>query len=134
MEKLTIKTGNKCEFIDITSKINKVISGHDFNEGALLLMVPHTTAGITINETHDTSVKKDIIGQLNEIVPFEGNYSHREGNSPAHIKSSIVGCDQLVPVENGKMVLGTWQGVFFCEFDGPRSRNLYIKFLVSSEK
>ena len=131
MKKLTIKTGDKCQLLDITSRINETIASHGFKEGALLLMVPHTTAGITINETHDTSVKKDIIDQLNKIVPFSGNYSHREGNSPAHIKSSFVGCDQMVPIEKGQMVLGTWQGVFFCEFDGPRNRNLYIKYLNS---
>lgn len=130
MKKLSVKTGDKCEFIDVTSRINKVISQRSFDEGALLLMVPHTTAGITINETHDSAVRADIISQLNKIVPFQGGYSHREGNSPAHIKSSIVGCDQMVPVENGKLVLGTWQGIFFCEFDGPRKRKLFVKFLA----
>ncbi len=130
MKKLSVKTGDKCEFIDVTSRINKVISQRSLDEGALLLMVPHTTAGITINETHDSAVRADIISQLNKIVPFQGGYSHREGNSPAHIKSSIVGCDQMVPVENGKLVLGTWQGIFFCEFDGPRKRKLFVKFLA----
>jgi secondary thiamine-phosphate synthase enzyme len=91
--------------------------------------VPHTTAGITINESADPSVRRDILMVLNQVVPWKADYKHMEGNSPAHVKSSLVGASQTVVVENGKIMLGTWQGIFFCEFDGPRSRKLQLKFV-----
>jgi len=98
-------------------------------DGLCLLYVPHTTAAITINESADPSVKDDILMILNEIVPWEAKYRHHEGNSPAHVKSTLVGASELVAIENGRLVLGTWQGIFFCEFDGPRNRKLHINIM-----
>jgi secondary thiamine-phosphate synthase enzyme len=93
--------------------------------------VPHTTAAITINESADPSVKTDILMVLNEVVPWEAEYRHSEGNSPAHIKSTLVGASELIAVEKSRLVLGTWQGIFFCEFDGPRTRRVQIKVIPS---
>jgi len=92
-----------------------------------MLYVPHTTAAITINESADPSVKSDILMVLNEFVPWEANYRHMEGNSPAHIKSTLVGASELIAIEKGRLGLGTWQGIFFCEFDGPRTRKLHVR-------
>lgn len=131
VEKLSVETGDKCEFIEITSRLKKLVDGAEIEEGALLVSIPHTTAAVTVNESYDSSVRRDIVSKLNDIVPFQGSYTHREGNSPAHIKSTIVGSDQLIPIEDGSLVLGTWQGVFFCEFDGPRNRNVHLQFLDS---
>lgn len=96
-------------------------------EGICLIYCPHTTAAVTINENADPSVAQDILGQINKIVPFDDNYTHMEGNSAAHIKSSIIGAGVLVPVKGGQLALGTWQGIYFCEFDGPRSRKVYVQ-------
>ncbi len=131
MKEISLDTGSKCEFLEISDRVRTALNEEGLEQGAVLVVVPHTTAGVTINESYDSSVRRDIIKQLNDIVPFEGDYSHREGNSPAHIKSSLVGCDQLVPVENGGLSLGTWQGLFFCEFDGPRTRKVRLQFLQS---
>ena len=98
-------------------------------EGVCIVFIPHTTAAVTINENADPSVIEDMAMAMNKIVPFEDRYRHLEGNSPAHIKSSLVGCSQTVFVESGKLVLGTWQGIFFCEFDGPRSRKVHVKIM-----
>lgn len=94
-----------------------------------MIYVPHTTAAVTINESADPIVKKDILMILNQIVPWQAEYRHMEGNSPAHVKSTLVGASELVMVENGRLVLGTWQGIFFCEFDGPRTRKVHLKFM-----
>ncbi|SDM39906.1 secondary thiamine-phosphate synthase enzyme YjbQ [Halarsenatibacter silvermanii] len=131
MKEISLDTGSKCEFLEITDRVRSALKEEGLEQGAVLVVVPHTTAAVTINESYDSSVRRDIIKKLNDIVPFEGDYSHREGNSPAHIKSSLVGCDQLVPVENGGLSLGTWQGLFFCEFDGPRTRKVRLQFLQS---
>lgn len=95
------------------------------------MYVPHTTAGITINENADPSVRRDILNMLNKTIPFEGNYTHAEGNAAAHIKSSLVGFSTSIPICDGKLAIGTWQGIFFCEFDGPRSREVFIQVLKS---
>jgi secondary thiamine-phosphate synthase enzyme len=108
------------------------LAAQNFENGLCTLFVPHTTAGITINESADPSVKRDILMVLNKLVPWEAGYRHAEGNSPAHIKSSLMGSDQSVAVENGRMILGTWQGIFFCEFDGPRTRKLHIQLIPNS--
>jgi secondary thiamine-phosphate synthase enzyme len=92
--------------------------------------VPHTTAGITINENADPSVRKDIIKELNKVIPFEDNYSHIEGNAAAHIKASLIGFSQNIFFEEKRLILGTWQGIYFCEFDGPRSRRVYVKVIA----
>ena len=125
----SIKTNSKVEFIDITDLANEIILEQSIEEGMMVINIPHTTAAVTINENADRDVKTDIITELNKIVPFQDNYKHIEGNSSAHIKSSIIGADQVVIIENGKLKLGRWQGIFFCEFDGPRTRKINIKII-----
>ncbi len=132
MNQFKVKTGEKCQFIDITKEITHHMNSQGWQDGLLLIMVPHTTAAVTINESADSSVARDIVRQLNKTIPLKSDYQHLEGNSPAHIKSSLIGCDQLLPVENGSPVLGTWQGIFFCEFDGPRSRKVNLKFIANN--
>lgn len=131
MKQLTVQTQSQTEMVDITRQVQNTIEAAGFQNGLCALYVPHTTAGITINESADPSVRRDILMVLNQMVPWKADYRHLEGNSPAHVKSTLVGSSQLVVVENGRMALGTWQGIFFCEFDGPRSRKLQIKFLPS---
>ena len=126
---ITVKTGFKTELIDITRDIEAAIRSEGVDDGVCMLFVPHTTAAITINESADPSVKSDILLVLNKIVPWKEAYNHLEGNSPAHIKSSIIGPSEIIAVESGRLKLGTWQGVFFCEFDGPRSRKVHIRLL-----
>lgn len=126
---LNIKTTSKTEFIDITAKVQEAVGTTGLTEGLCMLYVLHTTAAVTINESADPSVKSDILMVLNEVVPWEAQYRHGEGNSPAHIKSTLVGASELIAVENGRLVLGTWQGVFFCEFDGPRTRRVLVKVI-----
>lgn len=123
-----IKTRDRSEMIDITSKVEEELQRSGLKDGVCFLYVPHTTAGITINESADPSVVVDIQTTLDKLVPWEAGYRHREGNSAAHIKSSLVGNSAMVLAESGHLKLGTWQGIFFCEFDGPRSRKLHIKF------
>jgi len=126
-----IKTNSRVDFIDITKKANQIVKGQSINSGVLIINVPHTTAAVTINENADPSVREDIIKQLNKVIPFQDNYNHLEGNSAAHIKSSIIGSDQSILIKNGQLELGRWQGIFFCEFDGPRTRR--INFQVIKE-
>jgi secondary thiamine-phosphate synthase enzyme len=130
MISFSISTSRQTEFLDITREVEKVISKADISEGVVLVYVPHTTAGITINEGADPSVQEDILNLLNQLVPFKGPYRHREGNSPAHIKASLMGSSVLVAVEQDRLVLGRWQSLFFCEFDGPRTRKVFIKSLT----
>jgi len=126
---ITVKTGGRTELIDITSLIQERVTAAGVGEGLCMLYVPHTTAAVTINESADPSVKDDILMVLNKIIPWKAAYRHLEGNSPAHIKATIVGPSELIAVENGRLVLGTWQGIFFCEFDGPRTRKLHVRFI-----
>ena len=126
---ITVKTSSKTEFIDITADIEKAIRPERVDDGVCFLFVPHTTAAVTINERADPSVKSDILMVLNKIVPWKEAYRHLEGNSPAHIKASIIGPSEIIAVERGRLKLGTWQGVFFCEFDGPRTRKIYMRLL-----
>ena len=126
---LTVKTRSRTELIDITSDVNQLVRKSGIDAGLCLLYVPHTTAAVTINESADPSVKSDILMILNQIVPWEAQYRHMEGNSPAHVKSTMVGASELVAIENSSLVLGTWQGIFFCEFDGPRTRKIHVRFL-----
>ncbi|MFW5855579.1 MAG: secondary thiamine-phosphate synthase enzyme YjbQ [Thermodesulfobacteriota bacterium] len=126
---LNVKSGSKTELIDITSRVREAVSSAGVKEGICMVYVPHTTAAVTINESADSSVKRDILMVLNDMVPWKADYRHAEGNSPAHVKSTLVGASELVAVEDGKPVLGTWQGIFFCEFDGPRSRKVHVRFL-----
>jgi secondary thiamine-phosphate synthase enzyme len=126
---LSVKTNAKTELVDITSEVQNMVRQSAISEGICMLYVPHTTAAVTINESADPSVKTDILMILNQIVPWEGNYKHLEGNSPAHVKATLVGSSEMVGIENGSLVLGTWQGIFFCEFDGPRNRKLHIRLI-----
>jgi secondary thiamine-phosphate synthase enzyme len=125
---ISIRTRNRSEMIDITSMVTEQLQKAGLKEGVCYLYVPHTTAGITINEGADPSVVADIQAMLGTLVPWEGPYRHLEGNAAAHIKSSLVGNSVVVLVESGRLKLGTWQAIFFCEFDGPRTRRAYIKF------
>lgn len=127
LKSINVKTKTRTEFIDITSEVEKIINGSNVKNGVCYLYVPHTTAGITINEGADPSVVKDIQTTLNRLVPNNLNYSHTEGNSDAHIKSTLVGVSKVVPIDNGKLALGTWQSIFFCEFDGARNRTVIVK-------
>ncbi len=115
-------------FKDITSVISRTISEEGWSSGTLMVFCPHTTAAITINESADPSVQSDILNKLARLIPHRENYQHLEGNSDAHVKSSLFGASEQVIVESGKMVLGTWQGIFFCEFDGPRTRSVHLHF------
>ncbi len=119
----------RTEFIDISSKVREVIKEKHVNYGVCYIYVPHTTAAVTINEGADPSVKHDILQSLSQLVPKDANYTHMEGNSDAHIKSSLIGASIAVPIEDGRPILGTWQGIFFCEFDGPRNRRVSIKII-----
>ena len=129
-ELIYVNTNKKTQFIDITEKIDKIVKQSGIKQGLCLIYVPHTTAGVTINENADPSVQEDILNILNQIVPWTANYQHFEGNSPAHIKASIIGSSVTVMVERGNLILGTWQGIFFCECDGPRHRKVFIKCLT----
>jgi secondary thiamine-phosphate synthase enzyme len=128
-ETFQVKTSVKTDFIDITGSVREIIQRMGVVDGICYIFVPHTTAAITINENADPSVSKDIIMELNKIVPLHDRYQHLEGNSPAHVKASLIGPSETVFVESGKLVLGTWQGIFFCEFDGPRNRKVYVKVM-----
>jgi secondary thiamine-phosphate synthase enzyme len=126
---LSVKTRERTELIDVTSEISQLVQKSGIDQGLCMVYVPHTTAGVTINESADPSVKSDMLMVLNQIVPWEANYRHLEGNSPAHVKSTLVGPSELIAIEKGRLVLGTWQGIFFCEFDGPRNRKLHVRII-----
>ena len=126
MEQIQVRTSRRVEFLDITGRVEAAVKKSGIKSGVCHVFIPHTTAGVTINENADPNVIRDIIKELDTIAPLDDNYTHGEGNSAAHIKSSLVGCSQQVMVEEGRLVLGTWQSVFFCEFDGPRSRSVWI--------
>ncbi|SHJ67272.1 secondary thiamine-phosphate synthase enzyme [Desulfofundulus thermosubterraneus DSM 16057] len=127
---LTVNTTTRSQLVDITSQVRKIVQTEKITEGCCHLFVPHTTAGITINEHADPSVAYDILSELDRLVPREGNYRHLEGNADAHIKASLVGSSLTVLVTGGQLVLGTWQGIFFCEFDGPRQRKVLVKVVA----
>ncbi len=126
VEKIILQTGSGSGMADITADVASAIRKLGMTEGAAVVFVPHTTAAVTINENADPSVRKDILSELEKIVPADGGYSHAEGNSAAHIKASMLGSSVIVPVSAGKPALGTWQGIFFCEFDGPRTRTAWV--------
>ncbi|MEW6667770.1 MAG: secondary thiamine-phosphate synthase enzyme YjbQ [Thermodesulfobacteriota bacterium] len=124
---ISVKTGTRNEMVEITSLVQKEVSKSGVNDGVCTVYVPHTTAGVTINEGADPDVCHDILAKLSEMVPAHAGYRHTEGNADSHIKASLVGSSVSVIVENGRLVLGTWQKIFFCEFDGPRSRKVYVR-------
>ncbi|MBD3382550.1 MAG: YjbQ family protein [candidate division Zixibacteria bacterium] len=131
IKKIGVKTESHTQFKDITSQVKQAVSNSTIKNGLAVVYVTHTTAGITINEHADPAVREDIITSLDKRFPWEDSYRHAEGNSAAHIKASLMGSSVTVIIENGSLVLGTWQGIFFCEFDGPRSRNAVIKIIES---
>ncbi len=127
--KYTITTTKREEMIDITKYVVDGVLKSGVSDGIVAVYTPHTTSGITINENADPSVKEDIIKFLNNKIPKNYPFTHLEGNSDAHIKSSLIGCEKTIIISNGKLLLGTWQGIFFCEFDGPRNRSFYVRVL-----
>lgn len=129
MKTLNVSTEGKQGFQDITDRVERAVSDLGVKEGACLIFCPHTTAGLTLNENWDASVQHDMGVGLSEISPPRSAYRHSEGNSPAHLKSTLVGASHAVPIHEGKLVLGRWQGVFLCEFDGPRTRHVHIQVL-----
>jgi secondary thiamine-phosphate synthase enzyme len=127
---LDISSNKQTEMLDITGEVRKVIRAVGVERGLAVLFVPHTTAAVTINENADPDVVRDLVMELNKIVPFDDHYRHAEGNSAAHLKSTLVGASETLLIEKGEPVLGTWQGVYFCEFDGPRRRKLHIRIVA----
>ena len=130
IETLDIHTRSRTELIEITPQIRQIVRKQGIQHGVCYVFVPHTTAGVTINENADPDVQRDMLAEINNIVPFDDHYAHGEGNSAAHIKSSLFGTSLFVFVENGDLVLGTWQGIYFCEFDGARRRTVFIKVVA----
>lgn len=127
---LEVESRQQVEMLDITSEVRKAIRGAGIDSGLAVLFVPHTTAAVTINENADPDVVRDMLMELNKIVPFDDHYRHAEGNSAAHLKSTLVGASETLLIEKGEPVLGTWQGIYFCEFDGPRHRRLHIRIVA----
>ena len=130
LQTLTVHTGSRTEFLDLTGRIQAAIQESGVQDGLCHLFVPHTTAAVTINENADPSVIADILMVLNKLISERESYRHLEGNSPAHIKASVIGPQLTLLVSGGRLVLGTWQGIFFCEFDGPRTRRLHLKIVA----
>jgi len=132
MEKISVRTDRRVDLIDITDKIQGVVSKSKVKEGICFLFCPHTTAGLTINENADPSVRRDIINALAKLFPENAGYAHSEGNADSHIKSSLFGSSLTIFVKDGQLAFGTWQGIYFCEGDGPRSREVWVKIVGSS--
>jgi len=129
VKQFSVQTSSSVQFIRIDERVNEIIQGSGVQNGICTIFIPHTTAGVTINENADPDVVRDIIMEINKIVPISDGYRHGEGNSAAHIKSSLVGPSISVIIENGRILFGTWQSIYFCEFDGPRSRRVFIKII-----
>lgn len=129
MEKIKVLSKDRTDMIEITEEVKEAVRKSGVKSGICLLFVPHTTAGVTITEFSDPSLMKDILTSLNNLVPFENNYRHEEGNAAAHIKSSLFNFSLEMIVEDGELVIGGYQGIFFCEFDGPRNRQVYVKIM-----
>jgi secondary thiamine-phosphate synthase enzyme len=126
---IPVKTHSRTELVDITGEVQAAVREAGIRDGVCMIYVPHTTAAVTINENADPTVKADILKVINKIIPWDDGYRHLEGNSAAHIKSSLVGASELIAIAGGKLKLGTWQGIFFCEFDGPRRRKVHLHFI-----
>ena len=129
MDEISVKTSSHTQFIDLTSKVSEVLQKAGIKDGICTVFTPHTTSGITINENADPDVPRDIIKEMGKVIPLNDGYDHIEGNSAAHIKSSLFGCSETVIIRNGSLMLGTWQSVFFCEFDGPRNRKVWVEII-----
>jgi secondary thiamine-phosphate synthase enzyme len=130
MHTLSVKTDRRTQFVDVTAKVQEAVASSGVANGICYLYVPHTTAAITMNECADPDVARDVEGAIDRLVPATWPYRHSEGNSDSHVKAALVGASQIVHVAGGKLVLGRWQGVFFCEFDGPRERRLQVKVVA----
>ena len=129
MNTIEIRTKSRQEFVDLTAAVGRLVAASGVKDGICVVAVPHTTAGVTVNENADPDVRADMDMTLRRIVPDSLPYAHGEGNSPAHVKASLVGSSATLVVEGGKLRLGTWQGIFFCEFDGPRTRRAWVQVL-----
>ncbi|MCM8765122.1 MAG: secondary thiamine-phosphate synthase enzyme YjbQ [Candidatus Omnitrophica bacterium] len=129
MEKIVIRTTKRKEMIDITEKVSSVVQRSNVKMGVCFIFIPHTTCGITINENADPSVREDLLSFLCHLVPESSGYRHSEGNSDAHIQSGIVGRSVSIIIHGGTLMLGTWQGIFLCEFDGPRTRSVWVQIM-----
>ncbi|PLX69630.1 MAG: hypothetical protein C0603_01495 [Denitrovibrio sp.] len=131
METISVRTSSRNSFVEITQDVARVVNEKNWDNGILVVYTPHTTSAITINENADPDVQADMNSFLSKLIPNLSEFRHNEGNSDSHIKSSLVGCSETIIVENVQMVLGTWQGIYFCEFDGPRTRKVHLKFIKS---
>ncbi len=129
---ISVKTSQRTQMIDITSQVRRAVEESKIQNGLVHVCSMHTTGAITINENADPAVEIDILNTINKVIPWDDHFKHMEGNSAAHIKVSLFGPSELIPLENGSLVLGTWQGIFFCEFDGPRTRRVNVKILADS--
>jgi len=129
MNIIEVRTGAREEFVDLTAQVERIVAASGVREGICLVTVPHTTAGVTVNENADPDVRADLAMVLRKIVPDSLPYAHGEGNSPAHVKAALAGSSATLVVEDGRLRLGTWQGIFFCEFDGPRARQAWVQVL-----
>ena len=127
--KLSVSTSKHTQMVDITHLIQKAVADSGIREGICTVFIPHTTAAVTINENADPDVVRDFTTEINKIVPWEDGYRHMEGNSAAHLKASMIGFSQQIIIEEGRLLLGTWQGIWFCEYDGPRRRSVYVKLM-----
>jgi secondary thiamine-phosphate synthase enzyme len=128
-KEISVSTSKRNEFVDVTEEVRSAVKESGVKDGYVHLYVPHTTAAVTINENYDPSVKSDILNKLSDVIPAGAGYSHAEGNADSHIKASLVGNSDFIPVTGSDIALGTWQGIFFCEFDGPRSRRMLIQVI-----
>ena len=128
-KEIMVRTNSHTEMLDITARIQQVVDESGVKEGVCVAFVPHTTAALTINENADPDVVRDFTTELGKIVPWEDGYHHMEGNSAAHLKASMIGFSEQIFIEDGKLQLGTWQGIYFCEYDGPRNRKLKVKVM-----
>ncbi len=131
MEKFTIHSVDRTSIIDITQQIQAIVKESGIKDGVCYVFIPHTTAGVTINENADPDVKSDMLMEINKVIPFNDSYRHIEGNSAAHIKASLFGNSETIFLKEGRLQLGTWQGIFFCEFDGPRTRQVWVNLIKS---
>ena len=127
LKKINVRTKSRTEFVDITREIRRIVKESGISDGIVTVFIPHTTAAVTINENADPDVVSDIIMEINKIIPFHDSYKHFEGNSAARIKSSLFGVSESIIIADGELLLGTWQGIYFCEFDGPRHRKVFVK-------
>jgi len=132
MKLLTVRTHRRDEMVDLTRQVEEIVRQSDLAQGLCVVFVPHTTAGVTINEHADPDVGRDIIAALDRLVPWDGPYVHGEGNSAAHVKASLTGSSVMVLIENRTLRLGTWQGIFLCEYDGPRTREVWVSLVAAS--